>query len=268
MHRNNTNGNDIVKVPSTQHLSQLLSKKENDVGDDSRKNATNKNTKRKTKKHYGNQNDIDQSIHYAKIFESYDKSGKPKRVITIAYRVYPERPGMNVEYAASMFRKDNEQEDYNRRSHIQTARGRLAVRPLYTTLVFPDIVRDNLLEKNVPKTKQERRIWAQSDAGREWKETRRNFDKQMSKFLRKEVGQNGCGAKHRLHRSEIERARVSGIVPISDNNQKMDKTDRGGAFVQLFSSLEKTGGSTSSNKRGPRNVLNNAFLSEIENFIV
>ena len=217
----------------------------------------------------------DRTIHYAKIFEGYDNTGKPKRVITIAYRVYPERPSMNVEFAASMFRKDNEQEEYKRKNHIQTARGRLAVRPLYATVVLADKIRDNLLEKDIPKGKEERRIWAQSKSGVEWKETRRNFDQQMSRFLRKEVGRQGCGAKRRLHKSEIERARSSGIVPVYETSNKNER-DRGSDIVQLFSHLERNadrngnGSGSNGNRRRQRttNVLNGALLSQIEHLIV
>src|SRR4051794_5728252 len=86
---------------------------------------------------------VDNSINYAKIFDG-------KRVITIAYRLFPERPTLNIEYAASVFRKDKEHETYNRRQHVQTARGRLAVRPLYATFDFSKEMINNILESEVP----------------------------------------------------------------------------------------------------------------------
>ncbi|CAM6053929.1 unnamed protein product [Sphagnum tenellum] len=161
----------------------------------------------------------DKTINFAKIFEgktAQDIEGK--RVITIAYRMYPDRPGRNVEYAASIFRKDNETETYNRRNHIQTARGRLSVRPLYTNFHFSDEMRDILLETNVPKSKEERKSWSSTDKGQHWRETRRRIDETMSKFLRKEVGKNGVGAKHRTHLSEIERTRSGNLVTYDNHH--------------------------------------------------
>lgn len=142
----------------------------------------------------------DFSINYAKIFEG-------KRVFTIAYRLFPERPTLNIEYAASVFRKDSEKENYNRRQHVQTARGRLVVRPLYTTFDFSKEMVDNLFEKDVPKNKEERRAWSTTASGQRWKELRRSLDEQIGVFLRREISKHGVGSKERLRRSEIERRR-------------------------------------------------------------
>lgn len=210
--------------------------------------------------------ETDRSIHYAKIFEGTDKDGRnPKRVVTIAYRVYPERPGMNVEFAASMFRKDNDKEEYNRRNHVATARGRLAVRPLYTTFVFSDDVLDNLLEKNVPKSKDERRVWAKSETGQQWKQARRDFDQKMAKFLRKEVGRCGVGAKQRSRRSEIERARASGIVPRHDgqNNEEYSHFD----LTQWLSSMGSVNGNRKRHAKGRIHDLNALDKEIIANLV-
>src|SRR6478609_7559004 len=142
----------------------------------------------------------DYSINFAKVHEG-------KRVFTIAYRMIPERPTMNIEYAASVFRKDNEKETYNRRKHVQTARGRLTVRPLYTTFDFSKEMIDNILEKEVPKSKEERRDWSTTTQGQQWKDLRREMDEQIAAFLRREISKHGVGAKDRLRRSEVDRRR-------------------------------------------------------------
>lgn len=141
-------------------------------------------------------------------------SDMPHRIITIAYRIYPERTLMNVEYAASIYRQDKPTETFRRKQHNQTARGRLEVRPLYSTIKLEERFIKNLLDREgLPKTKEDREKWRSSDEGREWKETRRELDSMITKFLRKEVGRHGTGNPTRMRRSDVSRARKAGLVP-------------------------------------------------------
>ena len=142
----------------------------------------------------------DRTIQYAKVFEG-------KRIFTIAYRLYPEKDKWNIEYAASVFRKDNEKESFHRKQHVQTARGRLGVRPLYTTFKFSKKDLDILLEREVPRSKEERRVWSKGEDGQRWKTMKRDLDDDLAAFLRKEISKRGVGAKQRLRRSEVMRHR-------------------------------------------------------------
>jgi len=143
----------------------------------------------------------DRSVCFAKI---QDDDGK--RVVTIAYRIFPHRTRWNVEYAASIFRKDREKEVYSRKKHVQTARGRLAVRPRYTTFDLDKETLDVLSQKRVLQTKEERRAYALSADGEHWKRVRKNLYQNLAMFLRKEIYKHGVRGD-RLKHSELERRR-------------------------------------------------------------
>lgn len=132
----------------------------------------------------------DYSINFAKVVEG-------KRVFTIAYRLHPERKSLNVEYGASVFRKDSENEVFSRRKHVQTARGRLNVRPVLVTYPFSTEM-INILERDHSRSsKEERQQWSKSDEGVQWKELRRELDEDLAMFLRKEIMKHGVRAATR-----------------------------------------------------------------------
>lgn len=137
----------------------------------------------------------DRSVNFAKVVDG-------KRVFTIAYRMIPGRSVSNIEYAASVFRQDMEKETYTRKKHVQTARGRLAVRPLCATFDFSRPMLDVLFERDVPTDKAERRAWGQSESGRQWKDSRRAMDTEIANFLRKQISKHGVRAPQRLTRSQ------------------------------------------------------------------
>lgn len=137
----------------------------------------------------------DRTVNFAKIAEG-------KRVFTIAYRLFPERLVSNIEFAGSVFRQEKDNEIYTRKRHVGTARGRLAVRPLYATYDFSRDMIDLLFERGVPADKEERRAWGRSERGNEWKELRRAMDTDIAAFLRKQISKHGVRAPQRLTRSQ------------------------------------------------------------------
>jgi len=174
------------------------------------------NTTTQTELHSSAKRVHDTSINFAKVADG-------KRVITIAYRLFPEKRTQNIEYAASVFRKDNEKETYNRRQHVQTARGRLAVRPLNTTFEFSRDMLDNLFERNVPRDKEQRRVWSRTEEGEKWRELRREMDANIATFLRKEVAKHGVRAKDRLRRSDIESRKVFRKLDVSEVTELLSR---------------------------------------------
>lgn len=188
-------------------------------------------------RHMSEVDEVLPDVQFTRIVEQNQKF--IKRIITIAYRIYPERTSKNIEYAASMFRNDKAMEcekngkpivneSFCRKRHIQTALGRLTVRPLYATLQLADHFRQHLQQSIIRKMKQEEQIskltveqynnWknmhkenklqkANSEETKQWKEIRRELDELVRNFLRRQVVLHGVGAKMRLRISEIERMR-------------------------------------------------------------
>ena len=153
---------------------------------------------------------VQDRLNFTKIFEK-------RRVVTIAYKLFPERKTMNVQFAGSIFRQVRDDEVYIRKKHVNTARGRIEVRPLYATFPMSEDVRNQLSHaaNPTPRTDEEKKKWRESEEYKRWKEARIAFDKDLSKFLRKQIYNFGTGAAVRLRRSETSRAHSNGKIPIS-----------------------------------------------------
>lgn len=138
----------------------------------------------------------DRTVGYARVQDG-------KRIFTISYRILPALPGnvANIAYAASVFRKENENETYARKKHVQTARGRLAVRPLYTSFEFTPEQQLILAGRDVPDDKEARTAWSKSEVGLKFNQEREAMWKALASFLRKEISKNGVRASQRLPRS-------------------------------------------------------------------
>lgn len=157
---------------------------------------------------------LDESaVHFAKINEG-------NRIFTIAYRIYPNCLASNIEYGASVFRKQKPTEQFVWEAHSNTARGRLQVRPVFATFPFTAEILSNLADRPVPmdpkgpksKLREERRQWAKTEKGQEWLRVRREFDSAIVRFLRRQVGDKGTRNEFRLSRSDIARGISQGTL--------------------------------------------------------
>jgi hypothetical protein len=292
---NNSHNDDDAHHQLSRFAAQLnLNESEHKLSKKSKHDKKHSNNHSNNGNHSKNNND--HSINYARIHDG-------RRIVTIAYRLYPERATLNVEYAASVFRKDTEEDhkrmaerkmesilgreikdedrkkiaatsmedflrdelvlqnrfseknkkkiekivhkkhkndQFSRRQHVQTARGRLTVRPLYTTFPLTNDMLDVLFERTAPKNKVDRRTWSQTLDGEKWREMRRSIDEEISSFLRREVTKHGVGSEERLRKSEIEKRR-------HDEHRISDLT-------QLLSAISKSDRSLNMSKSKSRAV--------------
>lgn len=152
----------------------------------------------------------DRTITYTRVVEKNKE--RVKRIFTIAYRVYPERKSMNIEFAASVYRNDQingKDEVFVRKHHVHTARGRLAVRPLFATFPmseeyvkclssYPVYDANDTMESR----KDKRRKWNETEECRIWKDIRRRFDEEITAFLRRQISLHGVRNKTRVKPSD------------------------------------------------------------------
>ncbi|RKO94711.1 hypothetical protein BDK51DRAFT_53000 [Blyttiomyces helicus] len=147
----------------------------------------------------------DRTIQFARVHEK-------NRVITIAYRLYPEAYD-NVEYAASIFKTstwgwgdkgcgNKASGSWNKnvkKSQVSTARERLQLRPLRAHFDLSEDVKRHLMHP-IKKTKKERALWNKADEeeAKEWIACRKHLDSIIATFIRKLLLKTGVCAKERL----------------------------------------------------------------------
>lgn len=148
---------------------------------------------------------IEPAVQYVRIIEKNQKY--VKRVITIAYRFYIDSPTKNIEFAASIFRNEKavecdkwnypiKNEFFCKKSHIQTALGRLAIRPLYAHFPMNERFQENFQHTKDPSTRFNSEN--NSEDVKNWINVRKEFDEAMKEFLRREVCKQGVKASTRL----------------------------------------------------------------------
>ena len=121
-----------------------------------------------------------------------------KHVVTIGYRVYPERSNMNIEFVAIIYRNDailgkrgsresedvkgfmeestkekKKQDTYVRKNHNNTVRQRMELRPLYATFPMSQEVRENLMQRPVFPNDSDDLSKMSNEEYQKWKDLRK-----------------------------------------------------------------------------------------------
>ncbi len=151
------------------------------------------------------------AVSIARVYED-------SRTLTFAFRIFPNNPTENIEFACSVFRKMSPKETYHRRKHVQTALGRLAVRPLYATFNFTN-AQLNLLGETKEQRLQSKSTFNMDD----WKKVRRSIDEQIGPFLRRLVYIHGVGSKSRLPKYKIKERRKAFGVAIKEKKKRQEE---------------------------------------------
>ncbi len=134
-------------------------------------------------------------IYYLKIYEN-------KRIITVAYTMRPDCGYQNIKFAATIFRKDYENEVFHRRGHNNTARDRLKKRPLYTTFFIPDSIKHQQIRDTT--LKDQRHVFSGLEMDRYYME-RDRFMQEFRQFIRLQFHGNGVCAQTRIKNTHTPR---------------------------------------------------------------
>jgi len=130
----------------------------------------------------------------------YFRRREGPRVITVGYKIFPDKDENNVMFASTIFKtkevdglrvKTSVFTKKDRKGHIATVQKRLLRHPGWATYVFTPEVKKNMASGAASnKNKEERKAWSQTEEGKDWVRIRRKHEKDLVNFVRKAVGKH------------------------------------------------------------------------------